>query len=126
MKSRAVGRRNLAGENVRMALTTLWSQKLRSGLTLLGIIIGVATVIAMVSMIQGVNGSVSKQIGVTRNRRPLHLEGGGGDPHRRDGAAQATEGSDRRRCRRDRTALPRGGDRFSRDPRYAPDRLCGR
>ncbi len=46
-----------------MALTTIWSQKLRSGLTLLGIIIGVATVIAMVSMIQGLNDSVTRQIG---------------------------------------------------------------
>jgi putative ABC transport system permease protein len=46
-----------------MALTTLWSQKMRSGLTLLGIIIGVATVIAMVSLIQGVNHSMQRQIG---------------------------------------------------------------
>lgn len=83
MKSRAVGRRNLAGENVRMALTTLWSQKLRSGLTLLGIIIGVATVIAMVSMIQGVNGSVSKQIGslgtgvlyISKEEAGIHIGG---------------------------------------------------
>jgi putative ABC transport system permease protein len=56
-------RRSLAGENIRMALGTLWSQKMRSGLTLLGIIIGVATVIAMVSLIQGLNRSIVKQIG---------------------------------------------------------------
>ena len=54
--------RSLAGENIRMALVTVWSQKLRSGLTLLGIIIGVATVIAMVSMIQGLNNSISREI----------------------------------------------------------------
>ncbi len=63
MKFDAAHRRSLAGENVRMALTTLWSQKLRSGLTLLGVIIGVATVIAMVSLIQGLNGSIARQIG---------------------------------------------------------------
>ena len=89
MKSSGSGRRGLAGENFRMALSTIWSQKLRSGLTLLGIIIGVATVIAMVSMIQGVNGSVSKPDRLARNRRPLHLEGRGGDPHRRDGESQS-------------------------------------
>jgi len=55
--------RSLIFENVRMALSTLWSQKLRSGLTLLGIIIGVSTVIAMVSMIQGANRSMARQIG---------------------------------------------------------------
>jgi putative ABC transport system permease protein len=66
-----------------MALTTLWSQKLRSGLTLLGIIIGVATVIAMVSMIQGLNGSVSKQIGslgtgvlyISKEEAGIHIGG---------------------------------------------------
>jgi putative ABC transport system permease protein len=83
MKSEARARRGLAGENVRMALTTLWSQKLRSGLTLLGIIIGVATVIAMVSMIQGLNGSVSKQIGslgtgvlyISKEEAGIHIGG---------------------------------------------------
>ena len=55
-------RRSLAGENISMALGTLWSQKLRSSLTLLGITIGVATVIAMVSLIQGLNHSMTRQI----------------------------------------------------------------
>lgn len=63
MNSRVHMRRSLAFENIRMALSTLWSQKLRSGLTLLGIIIGVSTVIAMVSMIQGANRSMADQIG---------------------------------------------------------------
>ncbi len=63
MKVETKHRRSLAGENIRMALGTLWSQKLRSGLTLLGVIIGVATVIAMVSLIQGLNGSIARQIG---------------------------------------------------------------
>jgi putative ABC transport system permease protein len=63
MKSERRRVKSLAFENIRMALTTLWTQKLRSGLTLLGIIIGVATVIAMVSMVQGANRSMARQIG---------------------------------------------------------------
>ncbi|MBD3162017.1 MAG: FtsX-like permease family protein, partial [Candidatus Eisenbacteria bacterium] len=63
MRTERRARGGLWFENVRMALFTLWSQKLRSGLTLLGVIIGVATVIAMVSMIQGANRSMADQIG---------------------------------------------------------------
>lgn len=45
-------------ENTRFAVTALHSHKLRSSLTILGIIIGVTTVIAMVSLIQGFNNNV--------------------------------------------------------------------
>jgi len=45
-------------ESLSMAWTSLWSNKLRSFLTLLGIIIGVLTVIAVVSIIQGLNNYV--------------------------------------------------------------------
>jgi putative ABC transport system permease protein len=41
-----------------MAMSSLWSNKLRTFLTLLGIIIGVFTIIAVVSIIQGLNNYV--------------------------------------------------------------------
>jgi len=47
-------------ENVRFARIALAAHKLRSSLTVLGIVIGVTTVIAMVSIIEGFNNNIVK------------------------------------------------------------------
>jgi putative ABC transport system permease protein len=46
------------GESLFISLGSLWSNKMRTFLTLLGIIIGVLTIIAVVSVIQGLNNYV--------------------------------------------------------------------
>ncbi|MEE9226655.1 MAG: ABC transporter permease [Acidobacteriota bacterium] len=49
-------------ENIRMAIGTLRAHKLRSFLTILGIFIGIATVITMTALIRGLNARVSTAI----------------------------------------------------------------
>jgi putative ABC transport system permease protein len=49
-------------ESAIMALATLRENKLRSGLTILGVTVGVLTVLSMVSIIQGLNKTFAEQI----------------------------------------------------------------
>jgi len=49
-------------EAIRIALQSLWANKLRSVLTLLGVVIGVAAVIAVVTFTSGINGYVAQKI----------------------------------------------------------------
>ena len=49
-------------ENVNLALQGVWSHKLRSFLTMLGIIIGIAAIITIVSTIQGTNEQIKQNL----------------------------------------------------------------
>ena len=49
-------------ESIRLALASIWANKLRSLLTLLGNIVAVSSIITVVSLIQGMNGAVSNAI----------------------------------------------------------------
>ena len=55
-------RAGILGEIVHMAVDSLKSHKMRSALTMLGIVIGVMTVIGMVSIIQGLNRSFLREL----------------------------------------------------------------
>jgi len=59
--SGARGSMNLT-EAVAIATSSLWAHKLRSALTLLGVVIGVAAVIAVVSLINGANQYVATRV----------------------------------------------------------------
>jgi putative ABC transport system permease protein len=49
-------------EAIRVSLQSLWANKLRSVLTLLGVVIGVGAVIAVVTFVSGINDYVAKKI----------------------------------------------------------------
>ena len=57
----------LLGESGRIALCALWANKLRTSLTLLGIVIGVGTVVAMASVLSGLDRSMAESISRLRN-----------------------------------------------------------
>src|SRR5262249_12795204 len=50
-------------DDARLALHALGGHRLRSGLTLLGIVIGVFTVVAMMSLLNGLQSSIDKNMG---------------------------------------------------------------
>src|SRR5262245_23894138 len=49
-------------ENIWMAFDTLWQNKLRSFLTILGVVVGTTTVIVIAAFVSGINSRVSKAI----------------------------------------------------------------
>ena len=49
-------------ENIVVSLKSIWSHKLRSLLTMLGIIIGIASIITIVSTIRGTNEQIKENI----------------------------------------------------------------
>ena len=66
-------------EAVRIALQSLWANKLRTVLTLLGVVIGVASVIAVVTLVNGANVYVATRINsygadvFTMSRQPAFI-----------------------------------------------------
>ena len=67
-------------ENIRLAFQGIWSHKMRSFLTMLGIIIGIASIIAIVSTIQGTNNALKEQlVGSGNNTVNVSLTQGGED-----------------------------------------------
>lgn len=62
-------------ENIQLALQGIWSHKMRSILTMLGIIIGIAAIITIVSTIQGTNEQIKENlIGAGNNIVTINLQ----------------------------------------------------
>ena len=64
-------------ENIRLSFQGIWSHKMRSFLTMLGIIIGIAAIISIVSTIKGTNEQIKNNlIGAGTNTVQVQLYGG--------------------------------------------------
>ena len=64
-------------ENIRLAFKGIWSHKMRSFLTMLGIIIGIASIISIVSTIRGTNEQIKENlIGAGNNNVDVKLSQG--------------------------------------------------
>ena len=65
-------------ENSGLAFQGIWGHKMRSVLTMLGIIIGIASIITIVSTIQGTNEQIKENlIGAGNNVVTVQLNQGG-------------------------------------------------
>ena len=67
-------------EAIKIAFLSLWANKLRSALTLLGVVIGVAAVIAVVTFVNGINGYVGREDLQPGRGRVHHVQGFAGRP----------------------------------------------
>jgi putative ABC transport system permease protein len=65
-------------ENLRVALDGLAANKMRSGLTMLGVVIGVGAVIALMSIGQGAQASITEQISEVGSNLIFVMPGGNG------------------------------------------------
>lgn len=67
-------------ENIRLAFGGIWSHKMRSFLTMLGIIIGIASIISIVSTIRGTNEQIKQNlVGAGNNNVDVRLSQGESD-----------------------------------------------
>ena len=77
-------------ENVRLAFQGIWSHKMRSFLTMLGIIIGIGAIIAIVSTIKGTSEQIKQDlIGSGNNTVKINLKDGDYDYNTSYGASGA-------------------------------------
>ena len=66
-------------ENISLSFQGIWSHKMRSFLTMLGIIIGIASIITIVSTIKGTNEQIKANlIGAGNNVVTVRLKQDGG------------------------------------------------
>jgi hypothetical protein len=73
--------RNFA-ESALIALDAIWSAKLRSFMTVLGNIVAVTSIIAVVSLIQGLNASVTRSTSSSSRSRAATRNSTRSDPTR--------------------------------------------
>ena len=79
-------------ENIRISIQGIWSHKMRSFLTMLGIIIGIASIIAIVSTIKGTSEQIKEDlIGAGNNTVSVSLNYGDSDYDPEYGMTDGTE-----------------------------------
>jgi putative ABC transport system permease protein len=61
-------------DSFRMAVSSLWSSKMRSLLTTLGIVIGITTVIAIISVIEGLNTAFARELADIGDSNVLYIQ----------------------------------------------------
>ena len=64
---------------IKMALRNLWKRKLRTFLTILGVIIGTASIVVMVSIGIGMNESFQKQVEEWGSLQVINVYAAGSD-----------------------------------------------
>ena len=73
---------------VALALRNVLSRKLRSSLTILGIVIGISAIIALISVSQGLENAIAGQFEKIGSNRVYLFAAGAGDPASRTGITQ--------------------------------------
>ncbi|MBT3405811.1 ABC transporter permease [Candidatus Woesearchaeota archaeon] len=73
---------------LRFALKNLRNRQLRSWLTVLGIVIGIASIVALITVSQGLENSIEEQFEKIGSNRIFISAAGGGDPTARSGLTQ--------------------------------------
>ena len=61
-------------ETLTMALSAVWVNEFRSGLTILGIVIGITTVVTVASLLTGLRSGIVDLFSGIRARQHLHRE----------------------------------------------------